>query len=178
MASPLVELIIRIRGMVATGKCATEIDPYFATLTERTEAIESDLLAIKAEAEDTTLETERDNLKAEAQAIQAALEQAMEEIKRLRADAGERDWHNGEHDKQIVKVMEYLAEHSDAPHCGMRAEVGIALMFNFGTELTKHYLDILLERKWAYNAAEILGETDYRLTAEGRGFLAARGLLK
>ena len=47
MASALVALIGRIRGMVASGKPSNEITPFWDTLTERAEALENHLLALK-----------------------------------------------------------------------------------------------------------------------------------
>jgi hypothetical protein len=182
MASPLIEFIARIRGMVSTGKTTSEVVPFFDTLTERAQAVESELSALKAEAEDAALESKNDILKAETQAIQATLEQAMEEIKRLRADANERDWHNGQHDKKMIEVMVFIAEISNEN--GRKhpmTEAWISLHFDIGIELATHYLAELNSRgmiqRMNVNFGGITAD-DWRLTNSGRAYLASRDLLK
>ena len=174
MASGIVDLIARIRGMVATCKPAAAIDPHFATLTERAEAIEDELSTLKAEAEEAALKAERDNLKTETQAMQVTLDSAMDEIKRLRAEVGERDWHNGEHDKKMLDVMESIAE--SATGCQNNTpDAWISFRFDIGIELSRHYIATLVSRGWLRHTEKF---NSIILTDKGRAKLAAIGRLK
>lgn len=95
--------------MVCTGEPPSVVTPFFGTLTERVEAVENELSTLKAVVEDRLLEKRAEDSEAEVKAMQATLDRAMEEIKRLKAEANEREWHNAEHDKEMWKVMELIA---------------------------------------------------------------------
>ena len=181
MPSPLVELITRIRGMIASGESSQTIGASFETLIERTEAVEDELRTFKAKSEDELLErraedaeASAENSQSEVQAMQATLERAMEEIKRLRAEADERDWHNGEHDKKMMEVMELIAE--SAVGCqNNTADAWISFRFDIGIELSRHYIATLVSRVWIRHTGK---GNSVILTDEGRAKLAALGRLK
>ncbi len=173
----LTDQIARIRGMVSTSKPFSDIEPLFDTLTDHAQAMESELGSLKAAQNDAALEKRAKDAEMQQQSAQAALDEAMKEIKRLREEAGEKEWHEQEHQKTQREILKAIAQ------AGRLNEAQIAKLFAISAQITTYHRERLYEAQFITFARDRIyadpnHPQEYELSPAGRSELARLGLLK
>ena len=167
MANPLFDLIIRIKGMVLSGKIGQDIIPLFDTLAERAEAFEHELSALKAKAEDDLLEKRAENSESKTKAMKESLAAALREIEQLRQEIKHPTL--DEREEQFLVIL-------DHPHGEPTPLSVICDCLHIAEDVAVFHLTRLTKIGYIKELAGFVNDPDWIRTEEGNKHVVAMKL--